>query len=61
MSFFTLSGIFMANVSAAPNESTLVGRVIRLEKQASGKTKMQLKIEEVECIDGPFFLKKINK
>ncbi|PKH04395.1 hypothetical protein CXF72_01245 [Psychromonas sp. MB-3u-54] len=48
----------MANVSAAPNESILVGRVIRLEKQANGKTEMQLKIEEVECIYGPCFSEK---
>jgi hypothetical protein len=51
--FFILSGISMANVSAAPNESILVARVIRLEKQNNGKTEIQLKIEEVECIYGP--------
>jgi hypothetical protein len=32
-----------------------VGRVIRLEKKDNGKTEMQLKIEEVECIYGPCF------
>lgn len=48
----------MANVSAAPNESILVGRVIQLEKQDNGKTKMQLKIEKVECISGPCFAEK---
>ena len=56
--FFTLSGICMANVSAAPNESILVGRVIQLEKQDNGKTKMQLKIEQVECIYGPCLAEK---
>ncbi|ABM03890.1 hypothetical protein Ping_2147 [Psychromonas ingrahamii 37] len=56
--FFILSGICMANVSAAPNESILIGRVIRLEKQANGKTEMQLKVEDVECIYGPCFSEK---
>ena len=56
--FFTLSGICMANVSTAPNESILVGRVIRLEKKDNGKMEMQLKIEEIKCIYGPCFSEK---